>query len=253
MANFIDFKTYLQNELGDKFEVTDELNNDYILLEKTPVVVRTLAGNVYDASAQIPYQLDIFTDKPKEIIDFFTNFAKTHNNTIINSVVQEGDEFVNYSIVQNYTTPVVMQSDVEFGTQHYSRVVIFPTLFVMYNINNVKALKINDEPQEILNGSLNYTTELQSSRVSGANLNVQNKKTATTSLTFTMLNKTTIFGRNVALIRQGKEGGNLTFDVEITLTDDSIETYKMIITTAVLSFARASLPSLNITMMIARE
>lgn len=253
MSNFIDFKKYLQNELGDSFEVTDELNNDYFLFDKTAVVVRTLAGNVYDDSAQVPYQIEIYTDEPKEMIDYFTTFAKNHNNKFIDSIIQENDEYKKYTILQSYTTPVVLQTDIEFGSRHFSKVVLFPTLFIMFNVRNVKSIKINDELQETINGSINYTTELYSSRISGQNLNIQNKKTSTTQLTFLMLNKSTIFGNQVSQIRQGKLSGNTKFNVEVVFNDDSVENYSMILQTASLSFARAALSTLNITMILARN
>ena len=258
MENFINLAKYIQKELDNhyqdfKFEVTEELNNN-IDYNKNIVIVKQTSGNVYDESAQIPYQIEIITDKPKEMLYVFTDFAKNHNNKIIDTLVDnDKSEYKSFSINQNYTTPQVIQSDTELGLQHVSRLVMFANLFIMFNINNVKLVKINGEKQEFLSGSFTYTAELFSNRVSGKSLNQNNVKYAVTGFQMELLNKMSIFSQKLALIRQGKLNVNIPFDIEITKTDNTTEQYKMILVNAGFAFARAKMPSLSVAFTIAEE
>ena len=256
MKQFVDFKKWLQEQLNSiqaGFNVTNErnINSDFINKE---VVVSQLAGSVYDESANIPYQIDIFASDVENAINVFTSLAKKQNNKPFTSIVNEGTEespsFKNYSVIPYFQTPVVMEKDLSMGSDHYARIVCFVNLVILFEISNVKKITIGTEEISFLSGTLAYTTELQSNRVSGAQLNLSKARTASTSLCFKMINKDTIFTEKLFKIAIGELPRNTYFSVKIELTNGRFATLNMVVGSSTLSFARQQLASYDVAMYL---
>lgn len=251
--DFVNFKEHLQHILDsvatDTFEVSD--TRDMVgKTNKVSVVFTPLAGSVFENSASIPYQIDIFSTKPDDVINVFTQIAKAKNSKSFISVVTEGTETKEYTVFEFYSTPAVAEKQLDFGTNTYVRLVMYVTLNVLFEVGNVSSIKIDGENIEFVNGSMGYATEMFSNRQTGGNLNKARKKAATTNLQFTMVNKTGVFTNKIFQIMFGSMKGQTNFTVEVTLTNGISGTLKMILSQNQFSFARntPSLPSLNITL-----
>ena len=249
---FIDFKEYLQDKLDgiqSGFSVSNERKLKSNFIDKE-VVVTALAGTIYDDSATIPYQITITTLDPENAQNVFTRLAKENNNKSFTSIVQEeGEEEAKmYSIVPIFQTPVVMDADIEVGSNHYARLVAFVNLTIWFDVSNVKKITIDNEEINFLNGSFGYTAELMSNRLSGQKLNKSTKKSSTAMLTFQAVNRNTNFYKNVFKTMVGER--DTYFTVTIELTNNQTATMKMIIGTNTISFARSSLSSNNITLYL---
>lgn len=247
---FIDFKEYLQEKLDgiqEGFTVSNERKLKSNFIDKE-VVVTALAGTIYDDSATIPYQITITTLDPENAQNVFVKLAKENNNKAFTSIVQDGQEAKQYSIVPIFQTPVVMDADIEVGSNHYSRLVAFVNLTIWFDVSNVKTIKIDDEVINFLNGSFGYTAELVSNRLSGQKLNKSTKKGSTAMLTFQAVNRNSEFFNNVFKTMIGERDNY--FNVYIELTNNQRATMKMIIGTSTISFARSSLSSNNVTLYV---
>lgn len=244
MNQYIDFKKYLQTEIGDDYYVSNERNLDSTD-DKINIIVKALAGNVYNDSATIPYQIEIFTSDPEKVLKDFNLFASSHNNKSFISIM-EGKL---YNIIGVYTTPTIMDSDIDFIDNHFTRIVVFANMFIMFDLVNVGKLTIDGEEIEILNGSISYNTELHSQRISGNEHNINYKQASNISLSFTMINKDGIFSRKLSALRKGLIKGNTIFEVQLFLTNSTQETYQMIVNSSVLTWQRSALPSVNVSMM----
>lgn len=251
--DFVNFKEHLQTLLDniatDTFAVSSTRNMDADT-NKVEVVFTQLAGSVYKNSASIPYQVDIFTTDPDNAIRIFTELAKARNNKSFISVVEEGEEVKEYTVFEFYSTPAVADKQMDFGTNEITRLVMFVTLNVLFEVGNVSSIKIDSEQLEFTNGTLTYQAEMFSNRVSGENLNKAKKKSSTTTLQFSMVNKTSIFTNKLFQIMFGKINGNTNFDVEIRLTNGFVGTLTMKVAQNNFSFAEntPNLPSLNVVL-----
>ena len=251
MAEYIDFKTYLQNKLDNiqsGFKVTNERKLKSNFIDKE-VVITALAGTPRDDSFVAPYQLTITTLDPENVIDVFTKLAKENNDKSFENIIQDGNVAKVYSIVPIFQTPVVMDPDLEIGANHYSRLIAFVSMTVWYDVANVKSIKIDGNEINFLNGTFGYTAELVSNRISGQKLNKSTKKSATSMLTFQIVNRDCQFTRDLFNIMTGVSNNN-GFSVEIELTNGMKATLPMIVGTTSLSFARSMLSSNNITLYI---
>lgn len=252
MAEYVDFKRYLQdllNQIQSGFKVTNERKIKANFIDKE-VVITALAGTPRDDSFTAPYQITITTLDPQNVIDVFTKIAKENNDKSFDNIITDGKETRIYSIVPVFQTPVVMDADIEVGANHYARLVTFANLTIWYDVSNVKKITIDDEEIKFLNGSFGYTAELVSNRISGDKLNRSTKKSATSMLNFTMVNRDSTFTRTLFNIMTGSEDGKRGFEVKIEMTNGLQATLTMILGTNALSFARSMLSSNNITLYV---
>lgn len=256
MKQFVDFITWLQtklNALQAGFKVSSEraLDSDFF---ENEVVASQLAGSVYDESANIPYQIDITTSDIDNAMGVFTTLAKNENNKSFVSIINEGTEddpdFKNYTVIPYFQTPVVMDKDLEIGSNHYSRIVVFVNLVILFQVSNVSEITIDSESIGFLEGTFGYTAELVSNRVSGQELNVSKKKASSTSLSFRIINKDTAFTRKLFNIAIGVLPGNTSFSVKLKLTNGQEANLNMVVGTSTLSFARQQLASYNVGLFL---
>lgn len=243
---YVDFTQHLQGILNtlspNTYKVSNERNLDGEM--NGDVIVSALSGTPNKNSAIIPYQIDIFTYDPEEAMNVFTKLAKTYNKTSFTSTQNE----TLYTIFQYYNTPVDMDKDIEVGSNHLSRIVVFASLYIFFGVSNVKSITIDNEDIETLNGTLGYMAELHSNRQSGVEMNKNRKRTSALSLNFQMVSKDSIFGRKVFLIETGQLSGNTSFNVVIEKTNGQTATLTMIITAITSSWGDNSLPSEQISM-----
>lgn len=251
--DFVNFKEHLQEILDsvatDTFEVSH--TRDFVgKSDKISVVFTPLSGSVYENSASIPYQIDIFSTDPDSVINTFTQIAKTRNNKSFISVIEEEGQPKEYTVFEFYTTPAVAEKDLDYGTNRYVRLVLYATLNVLFEVGNVSSIKIDGENIEFINGTLTYVAEMFSNRVSGGDLNRGRKKASTTNLQFILISKTSVFLNKIFQIAFGQLKGSTNFEVEVKLTNGLSGTLPMIVNQSVLSFARntPNLPSYSITL-----
>lgn len=252
---FIDFVKHLQEILDSISAGTFDVSNTRDMVgntEKVSVVVTALSGSVYNNSASIPYQIEIFSNDPDYIQTIFTGIAKEKNGKSFIQVIQEGEEAKEYTCFEYFNTPAVADKNYEFGTNRYCQLISYCTVNVLFEVGNVSKLKVNNEEVEFNLANVNYATELYPYRTSGNELNFAIKKSSTTTLSITMVNKTSLFTNKIFDIMFGKAKGNTVFSVEITLTNGRVETCDMILSSNSFNSAKnsPSLPSLNIVLAI---
>ena len=259
---FIDIKKWLQEKLdaivSGYFKVSNERKSDSDFFEGE-VVASALSGTPYEDSASIPYQIDVFTADIDYVMDILNVLAKTVSNVPFTQIVQIGTQeendvevpiYASHRITPYVNTPVIMEKDIPNGAQHYSRIVLFVTMMVFYDINDISELKVDNETINLLNGSFNYAAEMMSNRVSGQELNKSKKKASTVSINFTMVNKNSTFGDAVFDITTGILPGNTKFAVKVTMNNGKTATLNMILGNVSFGFARGQLPSLNVAMYL---
>lgn len=252
---FVNFEKHLQDILDTIATDTFEVSNTRDMVGKTDkinVVFTALAGSVYKNSASIPYSIDIFTDNPEQVINIFTSLAKSRNGNSFISLVKEGTETKEYTVFEYYTTPAVAEKGLAFGTNIYARLTMFVNLNVLFEVGNVSAIEIDGEEIEFVNGTLSYATEVFSNRVTGQELNKARKKTATTTLNITMVNKTSIFTNKVNRIMFNLLSGRTIFAVKVKLTNGFVGELPMMLTQNAFSFAQntPNLPSFNVILTV---
>lgn len=254
---FIDIAKYLKDKLSDisdkEYRFSNERNLDSPDLEGD-VVIRQLSGNPYEESATIPYQFEITTVDPAKVMEDFTQLAIKNNKKAFTEVIQtDTNTYKSYTIIPFFNTPVIMESDLQIGSNHYARIVAFASINVVYQVSNVKKIKIDNEEIPFRSGTLAYTAELTSNKVSGDELNRSKKKTASTALTFLMINKSGFFANKLFQIATGSLPGNTKFSVYVEMDNGLNATMKMIVGTTALSFSDSQLPTNQVNLYLYDE
>ena len=250
---FVDLVKYLQDKLyaiAEGLYICSSERNIDANYDKNQVVVSALSGNVYEESATIPYQIDIITNDIESVMIDFTTLARDNNNVPFNVVVQEGENYQSYTIKPFFNTPVVMDKEIQMGSDKYARIVVFATINAIYNVNDIKSIVIDGEEIKFQNASIGYTTELKSNRVSGDELNRSKKHVASTALTLTVVNKSSVFFNKLFKINFGQLKGNTSFNVEIEMINGLKGSFKMVYGTGILSSVRGQLPSNQVSLYI---
>lgn len=258
---FLDIKKWLQDKLDeivpDYFKVSNERNIDSDFIEGE-VVASALSGTPYEDSANIPYQFDIYTADIDFVMNALNNLTSTVSNVPFDQILSigvpqpnSGPVFTRHRITPYLNTPVVMDKDIENGSQHYARIVIFANMLVFYDINDIKKLEIDSEEINLLSSSINYTIEPVSSRASGQELTLSKKKSSAFSISFSMVNKSNCLFANKAFgVATGQLPGNTPFTTKITLDSGISVTKSMFIGNYVFAKDRGKLPSINVSMYL---
>lgn len=260
---FIDFAKWLQEKLDaiqEGYKVSNErcIDGDF----DKEVVVSALSGTPYEESANIPYQIDVFTSDINNTMNVLNVLCKTVSNVPFTQIVKIGtkeedgrnvDVYASHRITPYLNTPVVMEKDIENLSQHFARIVIFANTLIFYDVNDIKELEIDGEKINLLNSSINYVAEMMSNRVSDQPLNKSKKKASTVSISFTMVNKASAFANAVFDTMVGQRSGNDKFVVKVTMDNGKTATLNMIIGNAAFGTARGQLPSLNVAMCLYDE
>ena len=247
---YVDYAKYLQEQIDAKngdFNVYAERNLDSHFDGEVVVVARS--GKYYRSSAEIPYQIEIFTSSPEETINWFTELFKELNNTKFTSIVGEGQDKEIYTITQFYQTPTIIDPDIEIGSDHYARIIAFASLYITYNVSDIQSIKIDGEEIEFENISISYSIEPHSVKKSGVIVVKSKVRTNTTSISFQAVNKNTIFFNKVFNILFHQINANTTFNVEIKMTNGLTGELVMILSQSSLNGAKNALPGENINLI----
>ena len=243
---YIDYKAYLQEKLGSSFSVVNvrEMNANP---EKGKInaVITELAGNIYENSAQLPVQIDFYTRDPVGTMAVLNSFVTANNSKMF---INEGNYITGY-----YTTPTPMDRDIEAGSTKPVRLVMFGTLFVMFNIDDISSIKIDGEELETLTRSIIYSSDFDPSNKDGTELKVHDSIASYISIAFKFINKRGVFSQKLRAMRMGTLPRNTVFSVSVTFFDGSIETYQMLIHSAGFASARGQLPSMDIDFVLANQ
>lgn len=261
---FIDFGKKLQSYLDEieenLFVVSNEKNLDAKLSSKVYVVVSALTSNdITENSAAITYKLSIFTTKsPDDVIGVFTGLAQKKNKTFYmeNIEVEEG-VIKECTVFEKFGTPAVFNPDAQLGdNNHWTELVAFANVLVLFEIGNIKSIKVNGGEVDFLIGSFNYNAELPSFRQTGRNLNKSFKRSAATTIQLKLINRLNVFTKQLLDITFGKLDGNSIFNFDIELTNGyKVEQLPCIVSTNVLNFARTTptLPTIDVIFALAES
>lgn len=254
---YVNLVDYLQKELDkeypDRFKVSSERNLDTDL--NNTVIVQQLAGTTTQYSATIPYQIDIITKEPDDVMAIFTKYAKDHNRSTFTQTLcigtdETGNEKYQTNVIQqNYNTPAIFEKDIEALDNHYARIVVFSTMFILFKASNVESITIDGEQIDFINGNMSYVSELKSIKKSGRETNKNVGISSAISLTFAIASQDGLFTKAQHKLRTGERKRNAPFNVVVELTDGTTESYSMIIQTAVLTFGKNGTPSYQVTML----
>ena len=105
-------------------------------------------------------------------------------------------------------------------------------------IQDIKEIAINNQPIKFLEASLNYITALSGSSKISKNLTDNKVQNAAVNLQIRMYHRNNVLSNRAREIRQDNLKPNSTLDVKLKFSDDSVETYKMIISTFTLTSDR---------------
>lgn len=250
----MDLVNYLQKKLDElspnAYIVSKERNIDADY-SKHNVVVSALSGNVYKEAVSIPFQIEIVTSDIDKVMVDFTTLAKNNNNVSFTQVIKEGEnDFQSVTIIPFFNTPVVMEKDIEIGSDKYARIVVFASVNEQENVNNIKSLTIDGEEQEILTGTLAYVIEADPVRVSGQELSCSKKKVSSCTVSFSVISKSTIFQNKAFKIVTGQLPGNTAFSAVVELENGLKATLLMMLGSYTFNSERAKLPTINIGLFL---
>ena len=243
---YLDYRAHLQEKLGDSFVVRDirEMNANP---EKGKInaIITELAGNIYQNSAQLPVQIDFYTKDPIGTMALLNSFVTANNSKMF---INEGNYITGY-----YTTPTPMDRDIEVGSTKPVRLVMFGTLFVMFNIDDISSIKVDGEELETLTRSIIYSSDFDPSNKDGTELKVHDSVASYISIAFKFINKRGVFSQKLRAMRSGTLSRNTVFSVSVTFFDGTIETYAMLVHSCGLASARGQLPSMDIDFVLANQ
>ena len=250
----MDLVKYLQEKLdamSPGFYVVSKERNvdaDYNLAQ---VVVSALSGNIYKESASIPYQIEIITNNIDKVFADFIVLAKDNNGKSHTQVTSnKNEEFASETMIPYFNSPVVVDKELEIGSDKYARIVVFASVSEQENVNDIKKLVIDNEEIELLTSTCAYVTEADPIRISGQELTPSKKRTASSSITFSTINKSSVFLNKAFKIFCGQLSGNTPFEVKATLQNGLQATFTMFIGSYTLPTERGKLPAVNIGLFL---
>lgn len=241
-----DLSEYLKSKLSDDFIISNvrQLNGNFSDNTKHNVTVIELASNVLTYSATLNYQIDIQTADPITASNAFKTLIANENNK----------KFVEDSmtIIPFFTTPTPMGGDSDVGTNTYVRLVVFATINIMYNVNDIVSAKVGDESIEILSTSIAYVATSKSKKVSGVEINKNVKEIAGVVINMRFVpSNSLIFVKSLSRIRQGTLSGDTHFTITLTFTNGDVETYTAIVLSHTLATNRGQIPAMDISFGVA--
>lgn len=241
-----DLSEYLKSKLSDDFIISNvrQLNGNFSDNTKHNVAVIELASNVLTYSATLNYQIDINTADPITASNTFKTLIANENNK----------KFVENSmtIIPFFTTPTPMGDNSDVGTNTYVRLVVFATINIMYNVNDIVSAKVGDESIDILSTSIAYVATSKSKKVSGVEINKNVKEIAGVVINMRFVpSNSLIFVNSLSRIRQGTLSGDTHFTITLTFTNGAVETYTAIVLSHTLVTNRGQIPAMDISFGVA--
>lgn len=247
MINLVKYLQEKLDALTPNFYIVSKERNINADYNKAIVVVSALSGNVYRDSGNIPYEIEIITNEIDKVMGDFVTLGKQNNTKPYTQILVQGEsDYQSSTLIPFFNTPVVVDKNLELGSDKYARIVVFATINEQENVSNIKHLTIDNEEIEILNGSLVYVTESDPARVSGQELTRSKKKVSSYSITFSVISKSSVFLNKAFRIATGQLAGNTSFSVKVVMENGLEATNLMFIGSYTLSNERSKLPSINI-------
>ncbi|NCB47991.1 hypothetical protein EOM81_13390 [bacterium] len=117
-----------------------------------------------------------------------------------------------------------MEKDIPVGSNHFARIVMFGTLFILFNSSNVKQITIDGENIDFVNGSITWQQTMRSDRKSGQANNKNISEASAVSLSFQFASQQGIFANKLSALRTGAIHRTTAFAVKVILTNDIEET-----------------------------
>lgn len=259
---FIDYGKRLQSYLDavapNVFVVDREKNVEVIDEDKVYVEVSYLHGTTNKDSADVPVALHIYCcgELPQTVIGTFIGISKARSKQSYTEMVEvEEGNFQEAMVFEKIDTPAVLNPDVEFGgNNHWTELVGFCSLLVLFDIGNLKKIAIDDEEIEFLSGSVNYAAETISNRYTGDSLNGQKSKAATTTVQFMIVSKTGVFTNKLLGMAFGLVDKKTQFNVSVEMTNGfKAENIKFIVASSNYNcnLQTPTLPSYNVVLTLA--
>ena len=226
----MDFENYLLNELytiANNNGITSKIHVAEYRSFKMPdnpedllFVIRYITGNyVGDVKTQ-PLQIFCYCELNDMASAYLIldEFSKSHNNLQF----KDGNNFIK----MNFETPVSMRNFIQSETGYRASVYAFGTYIECagsYDFENI-SVELNDE--EVFNipyltATLGYAAVLNTTKMSGQQLNVSIKQEAGITLSMTLMNTNNDFCNKIRSIVKGVESGNYLFKFTFKEDEDN--------------------------------
>lgn len=184
----------LQAELGlSNFEF--EVDSEQAFIKKKdldPNVIYVLTRNLQnDNSIGVdtqPVQILILSEQNSLDISkaLFSEFAKRYNFEAISENYTENEETHNIWVKQQYSDPVVLSNfnTVDFG--YRSVLYISATLYIMYDVVDVKSVTVDTKPYTPLNFNISYSMSTNTQQLPSKFIATSMKTVSTFAITMTV-------------------------------------------------------------------
>ena len=186
-------------------------------IEVVPIQLMCMSGTQFNADGEENATYDIFYEVLKE-------FCKTYNMT---SMILNDFDYYKHSYIQPF--PInALESD---AGSYRLNFVVSGSLTISREIQDIKEITINNQPIKFLEASLHYITALSGSSKISKNLTDNKVQNAGLNLQIKMYHRNNVLSNMAREIRQDNLRPNSTLDVKLKFSDDSVETYKVVIST----------------------
>ncbi len=243
---------YIDDICGDlnipSYNVTSERKLD--AYKDREIVVSSMAGQVGETTATIPYQLSLFANDPDEGILILTELAKRRANIAFESESEdENGNTVSYSIIGKYMTPTVMEADVEMLANYTCRIVQFVNFDVLINSLHISSVKYNSMPILFAQATSNFVSQMATNNKSGVSLMKNVATGAAVSITLTVPLQRTAFCVEVIKAMHGARDKNSAFSLEIGYgnQNDLIYSGNFVIQSATVNTVKGNITSLQVS------
>jgi hypothetical protein len=206
-------------------------------VEVVPIQLMCMSGTQFNADGEENATYDIFYEVLKE-------FCKTYN---MSSMVLNDFDYYKHSYIQPF--PInALESD---AGSYRLNFVVSGSLTISREIQDIKEITINNQQIKFLEASLNYITALSGSSKISKNLTDNKVQNAAVNIQIRMYHRNNMLSNMAREIRQDNLRPNSTLDVKLKFSDDSVETYKMIISTFTLTSDRINPTIASVDLAIA--
>lgn len=223
------YKKYIENalqELTEKHKITavDEVDFNYNPDDtEILVVIKQLSGSVTGNVKAVPVQFNIFTsaDEVNETMAIFDLFVARYSNT--HTMI--GLDYYK----QDYFTPIDMNNFLQIGISQRAELLITGSLVITNSISDIKSVKVNNKEINYTNVNFTYSTNTNSAKKSGQNLQSTLIENANLLITVTAHVNIDPFNTMISLHKLGQKSPNDIYTLEFEYTDDTTQEYKCVI------------------------
>lgn len=214
------------------------------------VVVSAMAGPVGVVTAEITYEISVYTNAPEEVMAMLTQLAKTETGKTFTSESEDPDGNVSiYQCVGNYMTPTIMERDVEIGPNHGVRVVQYARFGILSDLLDIKTITYKGETVEFAQATTNFVSQMATNNRSGQSLMKNVATGAAVSVTLTVALQRTSLCIDVIKTMHGARNKNSAFALTISYGDsDGLEySGNYVVQSATINTVKGSVPSLQVS------